>query len=99
MGAGAESRQTAALDSVEVLSATGHVKEEAFGVASPTPAWCWWDHDPTSGPLFQATNDDGFGNADCQEVWSVHCDGERFVLGYAKGVFSVTHPEPGLIIP
>jgi len=70
----------AALDSVEVLSATGHVKEEAFGVGSPTPAWCWWDHAPATGPLFQATNDDGYGNADCQEIWSVRCDSDSLVF-------------------
>ncbi len=70
----------AALDSVELLSGTGNVREESFGVASPTPAWCWWDHDPANGPLFQATNDDGYGNADCQEVWSVHCDSDSLVF-------------------
>lgn len=69
-----------ALESVEVLTSTGQVREESFGVASPTPAWCWWESDPATGPVFQATNADGYGNYNCLESWSVHCDSDSLVF-------------------
>ena len=76
----------AALDSVEILASTGQVREESFGVGSPTPAWCWWENDPASGPLFQASNADGYGNYECLEAWSVHCDSDSLVF---RGTWSL----------
>jgi hypothetical protein len=69
-----------ALESVEVLTSAGQIREESFGVSSPTPAWCWWESDPATGPVFQATNADGYGNYDCLESWSVHCDSDSLVF-------------------
>jgi len=68
-----------ALDGVEVLASEGHLREESFGVGSPTPAYCWWDSDPATAPLMSASNADGYGNSGCTELWSVHCDSDSLV--------------------
>ena len=69
-----------ALESVEVLTSAGQVREELFGVSSPAPVWCSWESDPATGPVFQATNADGSGNYDCLASWSVHCDSDSLVF-------------------
>lgn len=66
----------AAWDGVEVLDSTGALRQEVFAAPSPTPGYCYWDKDEFAGPVFHATNPDGYGNADCTYPWLVHCDGD-----------------------
>ncbi len=69
----------AAWDGVEVLDSTGMLRQEVFGAPSPTPGYCYWDKDEFAGPVFHATNPDGFGNNECTYPWLVHCDGDSLV--------------------
>jgi hypothetical protein len=63
-----------AWDGVQVVDSAGLLRQEVFGAPSPTPGFCYWDKDPTSGPDFHATETDGYGNNDCTFPWLVHCD-------------------------
>ena len=65
-----------AWEGVEVLDSTGMLRQEVFGAPSPTPGYCYWDKDEFAGPVFHATNPDGYGNFECTYPWLVHCDGD-----------------------
>jgi len=69
----------AAWDGVDVLDSAGLLRQEVYAAPTPTPGYCYWDKDEFAGPIFNATNADGYGNAGCSYPWLVHCDADSLV--------------------
>jgi len=62
-----------AWDGVQVLEATGFIREHIYGAPSPVPGWCYWEQEePVTS--FHATNEDGQGNMGCSDYFLAHCD-------------------------
>jgi hypothetical protein len=69
-----------AWEGVEVLAAEGDLQQHVFAAPSPIPGYCYWEHAETAGPVFHATNADGYGNMGCLYPWLVHCDADSLVF-------------------
>ena len=67
-----------AWEGVQVTHSSGLVRQEVYAAPSPTPGFCYWDKDPSTGPEFHATEADGYGN-NCTFPWMVHCDRDSLV--------------------
>jgi len=87
-----------AVEGVTVIEATGVLDRTVFGLSSPTPGWCTWEHGLESGPIYSATELDGTGNTCGSWSWSIRCDTEglefmgswpQFVQGAYSAQYSV----------
>nr|MEE4269911.1 hypothetical protein [Candidatus Krumholzibacteria bacterium] len=68
-----------AWDGVQVLEATGFIREHIYGAPSPVPGWCYWEQDePVTS--FHATNEDGHGNMECPHYFLAHCDDDSMIF-------------------
>ena len=68
-----------AWEGVQVLEATGVIREHIYGAPSPVPGWCYWEQEePVTS--FHATNEDGQGNMGCPHYFLAHCDDNSMVF-------------------